>query len=139
MMIASDSYDLLGNQQYILCGDKQILTLRDIMPENGPMKMLIIAKTSAPTSVSKGHYFQGQQGKMFWNMLKKYNLLRIPPNQFEDDFLLSHGYGITDIVKVPHNYGDEPTSAEYRLGIERSLVTIKRLQPEVVMFKSSQN
>ena len=98
------------------------------------MKMLIIAKTPAPKSVNAGHYFQGKQGKMFWNMLKKYNLLTVPPNQFEDDELLNHGYGITDIVKKPHEYANEPTGEEYRVGAKRIVTLIGRLRPEIVMF-----
>ena len=129
-----DFSKLIGNQQVIKSDGNVFLTLKDILPVDGPMKMLIIAKTPAPTSVKVGHYFQGQQGKMFWNMLKKYNLLTVPLNQFEDDNLLSLGYGITDIVKLPHEYSKEPTREEYRVGAKRIITLIDRLKPDIVMF-----
>jgi len=46
-----------------------VKTLLDIVPQRGPLRMLIIAKTPAPVSVEAGHYFQGAQGRMFWNSL----------------------------------------------------------------------
>ncbi|NLZ93028.1 MAG: hypothetical protein GX922_03295 [Firmicutes bacterium] len=129
-----DYSKLIGNQQVLKSNGNVFVTLKDLLPENGPMKMLIVAKTPAPKSVDAGHYFQGKQGKMFWNMLKKYNLLTVPADQFEDDGLLNHGYGITDIVKLPHEYSQEPTREEYRVGAERIIALIQRLQPEIVMF-----
>ncbi|NLB19195.1 MAG: hypothetical protein GX825_10835 [Syntrophomonadaceae bacterium] len=128
------SDQLIGNQQVLKSNGNVFLTLKDLLPEKGPMKMLIIAKTPAPKSVVAGHYFQGKQGKMLWNMLKKYNLLNVPLNQFEDDNLLKHGYGITDIVKQAHEYSQEPTREEYRDGAKRIISLIERLQPEILMF-----
>lgn len=115
-------------------GDRVVSTLADILPTTGPMRMLIVAKTPALVSVEAGHYFQGRQGRMFWNRLREYDLLTTPPAAYEDDFLLAHGYGLTDVVKVPRDYGDEPSDQEYRDGVERILELIVRLAPEVVMF-----
>jgi G:T/U-mismatch repair DNA glycosylase len=113
---------------------REVPTLSDILPTAGPMKMLIVAKTPAPISVEAGHYFQGRQGRMFWNRLHDYGLLTTPPGAYEDDFLLEHGYGLTDIVKAPRSYGSEPSDEEYREGLERILELVAHLQPAVVMF-----
>jgi hypothetical protein len=62
----------------IRVGDDDVATLADILPAEGPMKMLMIAKTPAFVSVDAGHYFQGRQGRMFWNRLIDYRLLDLP-------------------------------------------------------------
>ena len=95
--------------------------------------MLFVAKVPTPRSVNAGHYFQGRQGQMFWNRLREYGLL-IPTTEFEDDSLLDHGYGLTDIVKVPRDYDDEPSNAEYREGLHRILDLFRLHRPNVVVF-----
>ena len=111
-----------------------ITTLRDILPTSGPMKMLIIGKTPAPVSVAAGHYFQGRQGQAFWRMLKQYELLRVPRGKFEDEVLLDHGYGITDIAKAPREFGNEPSDDEYREGFARIRDFARRLRPHILLF-----
>ena len=98
------------------------------------MKLLMIAKTPAMVSVEAGHYFQGRQGRMLWNRLIEYGLLDVPQGNFEDDALLANGYGLTDIVKVPRDYGSEPSDDEYREGLARILRLVAQLQPQVLMF-----
>jgi len=110
-----------------------ILTLRDILPAAPGLHALFVAKTPAPPSVKAGHYFQGRQGTSFWNSLKKYGLLRWTTG-FEDDVLLDHGYGLTDIVKVPREFGKEPSVQEYRDGLPRILEMIRTHHPKVVVF-----
>jgi len=110
-------------------------TLADILPY--PIKnldILFIAKTPATTSVEIGHYFQGKHGKMFWNKLINHQLLTIKSGTYEDENFASHNYGITDIVKVPRNYGNEPSQDEYRHGLERILQTINSYKPKVLVF-----
>jgi G:T/U-mismatch repair DNA glycosylase len=124
----------VGHQTRIRVGDREVLTLADILPVDGPMRMLIVAKTPALVSVEAGHYFQGRQGRMFWNRLRDYDLLTAPPGTYEDDALLAHGYGVTDVVKAPRDYGDEPSDDEYRDGLARILGLVERLEPEVLMF-----
>jgi G:T/U-mismatch repair DNA glycosylase len=110
-----------------------ILTLRDILPAFPGLRALFVAKTPAPSSVGVGHYFQGRQGKSFWSSLRKYGLLERTTG-FEDDLLLEHGYGLTDIVKVPRAFGEEPSLQEYRDGLPRILELIRTHQPKVVAF-----
>lgn len=115
-------------------GGRNVVTLADVLPASGPLKMLMIAKTPALTSVAAGHYFQGRQGRMLWNRLREYGLLSVPPGVFEDDALVAHGYGLTDIVKVPRDYGSEPSDDEYRVGVQRVLRLVAELQPRVLFF-----
>jgi mismatch-specific thymine-DNA glycosylase len=123
-----------GHQIKIKINGKPIETLCDILPEDGKLKVLFIAKTPAPVSVDAGHYFQGNQGKMFWNMLVEYEILKVPPGQFHDDFLLANGCGITDIVKEPRPFGNEPSREEYVHGLKRILKIIITYQPSIIVF-----
>lgn len=122
-----------GNTVTVEVEGRQVRTLRDLLPEKPGLQMLLVAKTPAPVSVEAGHYFQGTHGRMFWNRLIEYGVLK-PTTPFEDDSLLLHGYGITDIVKVPRNYGNEPTDSEYLSGIERILGLVRLHKPAVVLF-----
>ena len=110
-------------------------TLKDILPDPAKqLDILFIAKTPATKSVAAGHYFQGRQGQMFWNRLKEYNILTVRQNTFEDENLIANNYGLTDIVKVPRDYGNEPSSDEYKAGLNRILTTIKTYKPKVIVF-----
>lgn len=125
----------MANYEIVLeVNGRPVKTLADILPERGPMKMLVIAKTPAPISVAAGHYFQGIQGRAFWNRLREYQILGHSANHHEDEMLLGHGYGITDIVKAPRGYGNEPSDTEYRAGSDRILSLVRTLRPEVLMF-----
>lgn len=125
----------MGYRIKISSPDGSFDTLKDILPkENIKLDILFIAKVPAPCSVDIGHYFQGKQGQMFWNILQNYGLLRVPFGKKEDDVLLEHRYGIMDIIKKPREYGSEPTRSEYISGMERILDTVNRFKPKVVVF-----
>lgn len=124
---------MADNATTIVVDGRKVRTLRDLLPEEPGLRALFVAKTPALVSVKAGHYFQGAQGKAFWKRLREYGLLK-PTTPFEDDSLLAHGFGITDIVKVPRNYGDEPSDAEYRAGVDRVLALIGVHRPSVVVF-----
>ncbi|MBD8388848.1 uracil-DNA glycosylase family protein [Dysgonomonas sp. BGC7] len=118
----------------ILEKGKQYETLEDILPKSGNLDILFIAKTPATISVNKGHYFQGKQGRMFWNKLADYHILNVPYGEYEDNYLLKNNYGITDIVKIPRDFGNEPSKEEYREGYLRILEIIERYKPKVIIF-----
>lgn len=111
----------------------EVRTLSDILPATPGLRVLFVAKTPAPPSVAAGHYFQGPQGKMFWNRLREYQIMK-PTTKFEDDSLLDHGFGITDIVKVPRAYGNEPSREEYAAGMDRVLGIVRDHKPSVLVF-----
>lgn len=118
----------------ILVNGKKHYTLSDILPIDGILEILFIAKTPAPISVEAGHYFQGKQGTMLWNMLSKYDILQVHINKYPDECLLSNDCGITDIVKVPRDYGKEPSDQEYKDGLHRVLGIINKHKPKVIVF-----
>lgn len=118
----------------VIIDGKTYETLADILPEKGQLDILFIAKTPATVSVNAGHYFQGRHGRMFWNKLAEYNILTVPHGQFEDEFLIANNYGLTDIVKVPRDYGNEPSDQEYLNGLQRILALIVKHKPKVIVF-----
>lgn len=123
----------MSNSITLLVDHQEVVTLRDLLPETAGLRVLFVAKTPTPASVEAGHYFQGRQGKMFWNRLKNAGLLT-PSTPFEDDSLLSHGYGLVDLAKIPREHGQEPSRAEYAAGSERILELISRHRPKIVVF-----
>ena len=124
-----------NNTTTIIINGVKHYTLKDIFPKTKTsLKILFIAKTPAPKSVEIGHYFQGQHGQFFWNQLSEYGILKFKSNTFEDENLLDNNCGFTDIVKVPRNYGDEPTAEEYKAGLTKILKNIKDYQPKVIVF-----
>jgi mismatch-specific thymine-DNA glycosylase len=125
---------MANNRIKIIVDKKEYETLADILPESGNLEILFIAKTPALTSVEAGHYFQGKQGTMFWNRLSEYNILKVPYGKFADDYLIQNNYGITDIVKVPRDYGNEPSKGEYREGLQKIIKTIQKYKPKVIIF-----
>lgn len=125
---------LIGHQIEMTVDGRKVRTLADILPAHSPIRILIVGKTPLPDSVNAGHYFQGSQGKLLWSQLKEYGLLRVPLGVHEDDVLVQHSYGITDVVKLPHRARHEPSDAEYGRGIPRVLDLIQRLRPRVILF-----
>jgi hypothetical protein len=110
-------------------------TLKDILPpKNTQLRMLIIAKRPAPVSVAAGHYFQGNQGKIFWGQLKRYGILEVRGDQAEDSALSANRYGIMDIVKMPSNAGIEPSFFQYKQGVARVRQAIDDYKPGIVLF-----
>lgn len=116
-------------------GNKEYWTLDDILPNGDKtLEVLIIGKVPTPTSVKAGHYYQGSQGQFFWKKLKEYGLLNIGANIYEDNALLENNWGITDVVKEPNDFSDEPTAEEYRKGLQRIKSLLGKYKPRIIVF-----
>ena len=111
-----------------------VVTLDDILPARGPLRVLFIGKTPSPPSVEAGHYYQGRMGKGLWKRLDEYGLLHAAPGEFADDLLLANGFGMTDLCKVPRPFGDEPTEREYLEGWGRVSDVITATRPRILTF-----
>jgi mismatch-specific thymine-DNA glycosylase len=119
----------------ITVNEESYETLSDILPDKvNQLDILFIAKVPTKKSVCVGHYFQGSQGKGFWNKLQRYNILKVEPNTFEDENLIDNNYGLTDIVKIPRDFSNEPSDIEYKEGLERILTIIKKYNPKIIVF-----
>lgn len=116
-------------------GENGYWTLRDILPDDDArLDVLIVGKVPAPKSVAAGHYFQGNQGRFFWCKLVEYGILDMYGHSYEDDALLDNNIGITDVVKEPKEFGDEPTAREYSEGYSRINDLVGRYKPKVLIF-----
>ena len=113
---------------------QSVVTLADIVPARGPLRVLFIGKTPSPVSVEAGHYYQGRMGKGLWKRLDEYGLLHAGAGEFGDDLLLANGFGMTDLCKVPRPFGDEPTEREYVEGWERVSGVITLTRPRILTF-----
>lgn len=111
-----------------------VTTLADILPVRGPLQVLFIGKAPSPASIEAGHYFPGRVGKGLWKRLDEVGVLRAVQGQFSDDLLLASGYGMTDVCKLPHAFGEEPTEVEYTAGWERVNGIITRTRPRILVF-----
>jgi double-stranded uracil-DNA glycosylase len=111
-----------------------VVTLADILPDSGPLRLLFVGKTPSPASVEAGHYFQGRMGRGLWTRLDEAGVLHAPPGEFPDDLLLAQGYGVTDICKLPRPFGDEPGEREYVEGWERVNDLVATLRPRILTF-----
>ena len=107
-------------------------TFEDILPQSPEFKILFVGKVPAPHSVSAGHYFY--KNAAFWNRLKEFGIMTVPHGQYGDDCLVEHNYGITDIIKKPRSFGNEPSDAEYKEGIARFFDLLRTNRPKVLVF-----
>jgi mismatch-specific thymine-DNA glycosylase len=121
------------NATTIAVDGRCVQTLNDLLPESPGLNVLFVGKTPAPESVQIGHYFQGQQRRQFWKLLREYGIFE-PTTEFEDDSLLSYRYGLTDIAKVPRPFREEPSPAEYKSGARRVMELVRMHQPRVIVF-----
>ena len=115
-------------------GGAVVPTLADILPEGGELRALFIGKTPSPASVEVGHYFEGKMGRGLWKRLDDAGILSAPADGYADDALLGHGFGVTDICKVPRPFGDEPGRDEYAEGWERVAGIVGTLRPRILVF-----
>ena len=53
---------------------------------------------------------------------------------YEDEVLSAHGFGITDVVKVPRDFGSEPDANEYGEGWPGFGELFERLKPDVTFW-----
>jgi double-stranded uracil-DNA glycosylase len=111
-----------------------VVTLADILPERGPLRVLFIGKTPSPASVEAGHYYQGRMGKGLWKRLDEYGVLPAHQGQYGDDQLLARGFGMTDLCKAPRPFGEEPTQREYVEGWERVSGVVAAMRPRILVF-----
>lgn len=118
----------------IQVADGAVATLADVLPDTGPIRMLVVSKTPSPASIEIGHHLQGGQGRLFWLRLEEYGILPHSEGRFHDELLVEHGFGITHIAKRPRPFGKEPTTDEYRQGWQQVDDIIAHLRPRIVTF-----
>src|SRR3569833_740073 len=112
----------------------QYYTLADILPEKENLDILFVGKTPAEICVEVGLFFKSKHGIMFWNKLADFDILKVPVGAFADECLIANNYGITDIVKIPRKFGNEPSDEEYKIGFPGLIEKVTKFRPKVIVF-----
>jgi hypothetical protein len=94
----------------ISLNDSKVVTLRELLRPG--LKAVFIGLNPALTSVSLGHYWQGQHGRMRWNLLHRCDLTPSLPHGVEDDAAFAFGYGFADLIRRPTRSSKELTKSE---------------------------
>lgn len=107
-------------------------TFRDIVRPG--LKVLFVGLNPSPVSLAKGHYLQGILGKRLWRRLKEHAILTGAVTGREDEALLRHGFGITDLSKKPSARAHMLSPEDFERGRLRLQRLIQRNRPQIVCF-----
>ncbi len=116
-----------------------VKTLADVLPVRGPLQLLFIGDAPTPACVAAGHHLQCKMGRGLWKRLDEVGLLHTGPGDLADDLLVSKGYGLIDLCRVPRPSGEEPDETEYQTGWERVNGVIVRYRPRILAFVSKRS
>lgn len=97
------------------------------------LEILFVGFNPSIRSSETGHHYANPNNR-FWTILQKAG---ITPRKFsseEDEKLLEHGFGFTNIVSRPTKTAQEITKEEYKQGREELKQKIKFYKPKVVCF-----
>jgi TDG/mug DNA glycosylase family protein len=89
---------------------RTVTTLKELLRTG--LKAVFVGLNPAPISVEKEHYYQGRHGQLFWNRLRKHNIVSYLPRGAEDDAAFASGYGFADLVRRPTARANDLTQAE---------------------------
>lgn len=107
-------------------------TLPDFAPQPGGV--LVVGINPPPTSVNRGHYYQGKLGRRLWKRLEQVGLLTNAVPGHEDEALVAAGHGLTDLVKRVTASASELSREELRTGGEVLHAKVREWRPGLVLF-----
>lgn len=109
----------------------EVETLADLFPSHP--RAICVGINPAPSSVAVGHYFQGRQGRRFFERLRQAGVLRPLTEAYEDDAAVAEGFGFTDVVKRATPTADELTDDEKRYGAALA-AKLERIRSPALIF-----
>jgi TDG/mug DNA glycosylase family protein len=110
---------------------KSVETLEDLLRPG--LRAICIGINPAPTSVTRGHYYQGRLGQLFYERLRRAGILP-DARGWEDDLAFEGGLGFTDIVKRPTARASEVRTEEFAHGREALRTKIDAVSPKLLIF-----
>ncbi len=110
-------------------------TLDDLIKPN--LRVLFVGINPGLYTAAIGHHF-GRPGNRFWKVLHLAGFTARELSPFEEQELLSCGYGITNVVARATARADELVAEELRRGAEKLIRKIKRYSPRTVAFAGMQ-
>lgn len=106
-------------------------TLKDLIAPH--LKVLFCGINPGLYSAAIGHHF-GRPGNRFWPALHTGGFTGRLLSPFEEQEVLKHGYGLTNLVSRATASAAELTDTELRAGGRRLLSKIERYHPRLVAF-----
>lgn len=85
--------------EQIIIDGKQVATLKELLRPG--LRAVIVGVNPGLRSVSLGHYWQGQHGKLMWGLLCQHGILRNLRQGQEDDDAFAQGIGFADLIRLP--------------------------------------
>ncbi len=110
---------------------KSVETLEDLLRPG--LRAVCIGINPAPTSVTRGHYYQGRLGQRFYERLRRAGILP-HGRSWEDDLAFEAGLGFTDIVKRPTARASEVRTDEFSHGRDALKTKIEAVSPKLLIF-----
>lgn len=109
------------------------LQLADKVPPN--LHTLFVGINPAIRSAQLGHYY-AHPSNMFWRLLTASSVAPRAVTATDDDWMVKHGFGFTDVAKRPTSNAGELAKHEFEAARRRLEQFVKRLQPRTIAFVS---
>lgn len=122
----------MGDRQTVFVQEKP-LHLADKIPAN--LHTLFVGINPAVRSAEVGHYY-AHPTNMFWKLISASGITPKPVTTKDDDVLVKHGFGFTDVAKRPTASAGELESNEFHAARQRLTEIIIERQPKTVAFVS---
>lgn len=88
----------MGTEEIVLGGEK-IRTLKELLRPG--LRAVFVGLNPSTVSAEKGHYYQGQLGRRFWDRLQEHAIVPPLTRGNEDEEAFRYGFGFADLVRRP--------------------------------------
>lgn len=110
------------------------------LPDKIPASMhtLFVGINPAVRSAQVGHYY-AHPTNMFWRLITGSGLTPNPVQARDDDVLVEHGFGFTDVAKRPTANAGELETAEFQAARQRLTEIVQGKNPKTIVFISKRS
>jgi double-stranded uracil-DNA glycosylase len=110
------------------------------LPDKIPTEVhtLFVGINPAVRSAEVGHYY-AHPTNMFWKLITASGISPVPVTARDDDLLVKHGFGFTDVAKRPTASAGELENAEFLAARQRLTDLIIEKKPKTVVFVSKRS
>lgn len=112
------------------------LHLADKIPDD--VHTLFVGINPAVRSAEVGHYY-AHPTNMFWKLITASGITPMTVTAKDDDILVKHGFGFTDVAKRPTASAGELENNEFLAARQRLTDVIIARQPKTVVFISKRS
>lgn len=126
----------MAAKQLAFEADGSPLHLPDKIPAT--MHTLFVGINPAVRSAQVGHYY-AHPTNMFWRLISSSGLTPNPVQARDDDLLVEHGFGFTDVAKRPTANAGQLETAEFHAARQRLTDLVQARQPKTIVFVSKRS